>query len=55
MLARQLEETAAASKDKSNAEVWEKFAESIDAVGSTDIEKSARQVGDDAVDAQLSG
>lgn len=55
MLSVQLEEMAAASVAKLSEEVSQAYAQGIETVRATDIEKSAKQVGDAAIDAQLSG
>ena len=55
MLSEQLEERAAASVAKLSEEVNQAYAQGIETVRATNIEKSAKQVGDAAIDAQLSG
>ncbi|MEQ9410129.1 MAG: peroxiredoxin-like family protein [Fuerstiella sp.] len=55
MLSEQLEEAAAASATRLPEEVRQTYAQAIETVRATGIEKSARQAGDEAIDAQLSG
>jgi len=55
MLSKLLEDKAAASKVRLSEEARRTYAEGIETVRSTDIERSARQVGDAAIDARLSG
>ncbi len=55
MLSKLLEEKATASKARLSDEARRTYAQGIETVRATDIEKSARQVGDAAIDAQLSG
>ncbi|MCL4137543.1 UNVERIFIED_CONTAM: hypothetical protein GTU68_022452 [Idotea baltica] len=55
MLSEQLEEKAAASVTRIPADVRQTYADAIEAVRATGIEKSAKQVGDAAIDAQLPG
>ncbi|HCO27324.1 MAG: peroxiredoxin [Gimesia sp.] len=55
MLSKQLEEKAAASVTRIPEDVRQTYAQAIETVRATGIEKSARQVGDTAIDAQLSG
>lgn len=52
MLSVQLEEMAAANVAKLSEEVNQAYAQGIETVRATDIEKSAKQVGDAAIDAQ---
>lgn len=54
MLSELLEEKAAASLAR-NPEGSQVYAQGIETVRATDIENSAKQVGDTAIDAQLSG
>jgi len=54
MLSQQLEETAAAGKQKF-PELSDTFDQGIEMVRATNIEKAAKQVGDDAIDAELTG
>lgn len=55
MLSKLLEANAAESVTRLSETMRQTFAKGIDAVRATDIEKSAKQVGDAAVDAQLAG
>ncbi len=54
-LASRLAETAAKSAERFPAEVLSVFKQAIQTVKATGIEKSAKQVGDDAIDATLTG
>lgn len=54
-LSQLLKEKADASKTRLPAEARRKYAQGIEEVKATGIEQSARQVGDAAIDAQLSG
>lgn len=54
-LAEQLKEKASASAARNSENVRRLYAQGIETVRATDIEKSAKQVGDAAIDAQLSG
>ena len=55
MLSKLLEEKAAASATRLPEDVRQTYAQGIETVRATDIENSAKQVGDAAPDAQLSG
>lgn len=55
MLSQQLDEKSAANAARSPDEVTRLYAQGIETVRATDIEKSARQVGEAAIDAQLTG
>jgi len=55
MLSEQLEEKAAASVTRIPADVRQTYGEAIETVRGTGIEKSAKQVGDAAIDAELAG
>ncbi|WP_240928390.1 peroxiredoxin-like family protein [Thalassoroseus pseudoceratinae] len=55
MLSKLLEEKAAASVTRIPEDVRQKYAQGIETVRATNIEKTAKQVGDTAIDAQLSG
>lgn len=55
VLSKLLEEKAAASANRLSDEVRQKYAEGIASVRATGIEKTARQVGDSAIDARLTG
>lgn len=54
-LSSQLEEKASQSRSRMPAPMLETFKKGIDSVRATGIEKNAKQVGDDAIDAQLVG
>ena len=54
-LASQLEEKAGQSRSRMPGPMLETFKKGIDSVRATGIEKSAKQVGDDAIDAELVG
>lgn len=55
MLSKLLEENAAASATRLPENVRQTYAQGIEIVRATGIEKSAKQVGDEAIDAELSG
>ncbi len=55
MLSEQLEEKAASSVTRIPEDVRRAYAQGIEKVRATGIEKSAKQVGDAAIDAQLTG
>ncbi len=55
MLSELLEDKAAASVTRIPEDVRQAYAQGIEAVRATGIEKSAKQVGDAAIDAQLTG
>jgi len=55
MLSELLEEKAAASATRLSEQVRQTYAKGIETVRATDIEQSAKQVGDTAIDAQLAG
>ena len=55
MLSKLLEEKAAASVTRLPEDVRQTYAQGIETVRATGIEKSAKQVGDEAIDAELSG
>ncbi|QDT31934.1 peroxiredoxin-like family protein [Thalassoglobus polymorphus] len=55
MLSEQLEEKAASSVTRIPEDVRQAYAQGIEKVRATGIEKSAKQVGDAAIDAQLTG
>ncbi|WP_146598042.1 peroxiredoxin-like family protein [Novipirellula aureliae] len=55
LLSELLEAKAAASAARAPEEVRQAYAQGIETVRATEIEKSAKQVGDAAIDAQLSG
>ena len=54
-LKSQLEEQSAKSREKAPTKMIEMFTAGIETVRSTGIEKSAKQVGDSAIDAELMG
>ncbi|WP_442510381.1 peroxiredoxin-like family protein [Novipirellula sp. SH528] len=54
-LSQSLDDRAAANAEKSSDEVNKAYAAGIEAARATGIAKSAKQVGDAAIDAQLSG
>tara|TARA_R110002072_G_scaffold303069_1_gene492551 strand:- start:22408 stop:23193 length:786 start_codon:yes stop_codon:yes gene_type:complete len=55
MLSKLLEEKAAASATRLPENVRQTYAQGIETVRATGIEKSAKQVGDEAIDTELSG